>query len=197
VGVVTVNAPTWAPITDVDEARRIAREWQSSGTIGSVLASFASGRVVDRWRLHDDARATQHESPGMDLSDWADLDRLRDWCKGNADGHLSGPHGEIRVITNHHVREVLRWHDLTAAEQESLGYGTDTDWVEDREFVRFRGDVVDLTDRDGLTPSELRRKGWDSYASDSFFSGLVFKWFDEDGNLIDGGDGVIVGRYVA
>ena len=191
-----MNTPTWTPITDVDEARRIAREWQSPGSIGAVLASFASGRKVDRWRLHDDARATQHQSPGMDMSDWADLDRLRDWAKVNDDGHLSGPHGEVRVITNHHVRDVLRWHDLTPAEREEFDYLTDDT---EHEFVRYRGDVVDLTDSDGVlsSPSELRRKGWDSYASDSFFSGLVFRWFDTDGNLIDGGDGVIVGRYVA
>lgn len=187
----------WSPITDVDEARRIAREWQSPGSIGAVLASFASGVKVDRWRLHDDARATQQHSPGMNLSDWADLDRLRDWCKVTEDPSLFGPHGGIRVITNHHVRDVLRWDQLTDDERESLGYGTETRYVEDRQFIRYRGDVIDVTDHDGLTEGELARKGWDAYQSDSFFSGLVFQWFDTEGNLIDDGDGVIVGRYVA
>jgi hypothetical protein len=159
--------------------------------VGKVLAAFASGVKVDRWRLHDDARATQHESPGMPLEDWAALDRLRDWCKTESDGVLSGPHGEVRIITNNVPRDVLRWHDLTDDERTTLGYGTDTDWVEDRSFVRYKGDVVDLTDNDGLVGNELARKGWDSYASDSFFSGLVFRYVPDTDY-----EQVVVGRYI-
>lgn len=124
------------------------------------------------------------------MPDWADLDRLRDWAKVNTDGHLSGPHGEMRVITNHHPRDVLHWHDLTADEREGTGYGTDTAWVDERWFVRYRGDVVDITDADGPSTGELERKGWDAYQSDSFFSGLVFRY-------VDNYEGVIVGRYIA
>jgi hypothetical protein len=183
-------------IRDVDEARRIAIQWQSPGSIGHVLASFASGLKVSRWRLIDDIAQTQRHSPGMSLDDWADLDRLTAWCKVASCTYLSGPPGDIRVITNWHVRDVLRWHDLTPFEHEEFDY-LDPETGSDHEFVRYRGDVIDVTDMDGIATSELASKGWSTYASDSFFSGIVVKWFDDDGNLIDGGDGVIVGRYCA
>jgi hypothetical protein len=187
---VTTSESRWAPITDVDEARRIAAEWQSPGSIGHVLASFASGRVVDRWRLHDDAQRTQREQPTMPLDDWANLDRLRDWALADEDGHVSGPHGNVRVITNHQPREILGWYQLTPAEQESTGYGTDGGFVDERWFIRYRGDVIDITDADGGATGELARKGWEAYQSDSFFSGLVFRY-------VDNYEAVIVGRYVA
>jgi hypothetical protein len=188
---VTASESRWAPITDVDEARRIAREWQSPGSIGSVLAAFASGVKVDRWRLHDDARRTQHEQPTMPLDDWANLDRLRDWALADEDGHVSGPHGNVRVITNHQPRDILRWWDLTPADLERLDYGTDDEaWLDERWFIRYRGDVVDITDADGGATGELGRKGWEAYQSDSFFSGLVFRY-------VDNYEAVIVGRYVA
>jgi len=190
-----MNTPTWTPITDVDEARRIAREWQSSGSVGSVLASFASGRKVDRWRLHDDARATQHQSPGMPLSDWADLDRLRDWAKVADDPLLTGPAGNIRVITNHHrLPEVDGW-ETTPEERERLDY---VDWaaIERGEGtftgVRYRGWLYDLGDMEGPPSGQLGEQGWTSYVSDSFFSGVVFRQVEVDHEWV-----VIVGRYVA
>lgn len=190
-----MNSTTWTPITTTEQARTIAAQWQSSGTIGSVLASFAFGRKVDRWKLHDDARATQHDDPGMDAADWADLDRLRDWAMITVDPLLSGPPGEIRVIANHHrLPEVDGW-ETTAEERERLDY---VDWaaVERGEDsftgVRYRGWLYDLNDTEGPPSGQLAEQGWESYVSDSFFSGVVFRQEEVDGDWV-----VIAGRYVA
>lgn len=180
------------PITDVTEAREIAVQWQSPGTIGRVLAAFASGLIVDRWRLINDAEATKRESPGMALEDWFDLDRLIDWAKEEDDHALSGPPGSIRVITNHRPRDIVRWWTLSADDLSALGYGTDDEqWLSEREFVRFKGEVIDISDRNGITEGEFARKGWDSYASDSFFSGLVFRYVPDTDY-----EQVIIGRYI-
>lgn len=55
-------------------ARAIASWWQSSGTVGHVLASFASGVAVDRTALLDDIAASRH---GMtSAAEHAELDVL-------------------------------------------------------------------------------------------------------------------------
>lgn len=47
-----------------ESAVTIASWWQSSGTVGSVLAAFASGAEVDRTELLDDIAATWPEAIG-------------------------------------------------------------------------------------------------------------------------------------
>lgn len=62
-----------------DEAREIARQWQSPGTIGHVMASLASGRRVGREALWLDVDTTlHHDNPqGKDREN---LVRLQDWA---------------------------------------------------------------------------------------------------------------------
>lgn len=186
---------TTALITDVTEARKIAALYQSSGTIGRTLAAFVSGAKLSRYRLNDDIKATQRQLV-MQAGTWEELERLSAWVLSNDDHVLIGPpHEGIRVLTNHQPRTVLCWHDLTDEERERFDYYPSDDPNVEATFVRYRGWTYDLDDTDGLAPSALAKQGWSTYASDSFFSGTVFRFFDEDGSLIDGGDSVIVGRY--
>jgi hypothetical protein len=190
--VVLVNHQPIAETEDpVAEARAIAAQWQSPGSIGKVLAAVASGIRTDRHRLIDDIRATiRHDKPSF--ADHMELERLREWAETDTD-LLTGPADGMRVFTNWHVRDVLRWHQLTPEEREEFDYYSE-EQAQDVEFVRYRGEVIVASDVDGIASDALKARGWDTYASDSFFSGLVFKWFDKDGNLFE--DGVIVGRYV-
>lgn len=58
----------------------IASWWQSSGSVGSVLAGFASGTEVNRAALLDDIAATRtaegYHSGRMNTADMLDLDML-------------------------------------------------------------------------------------------------------------------------
>lgn len=102
------------------------------------------------------------------------------------------------VRTNHHVRDVLQAWDLTPAEREEFDY---LDWkaleegTDSATFVRYLGSTYDLGDTEGLAPGDLRVQGWDTYLTDSFWSGVLFRFHDAEGNLIDHGDGVVVGRF--
>jgi hypothetical protein len=67
-GVTMKNAQEIRP----ESAVAIASWWQSSGTVGSVLAGFASGAEVDREELLDDIAATRqaegyHGYPGRQM----------------------------------------------------------------------------------------------------------------------------------
>ncbi len=66
------------PFSD-SAARTVAMWWQSSGTIGSTLAAFASGTDVDENDLLTDIYNTRKANPeskdDMDILDWWVLNR--------------------------------------------------------------------------------------------------------------------------
>ena len=103
----------------------------------------------------------------------------------------------MQIITNHVPRFVVDAYELSPAERAEFDY---LDWpaIERGEdsatFVRYKGELHDLGEF--LTTSELSRgaghhdlSGWHGYRSDSFFSGLVVRFVDDES--------VIVGRYLA
>lgn len=94
----------------------------------------------------------------------------------------------MKIITNHVPREVVDAWELTPAERSEFDY---LDWkaIEQGEasanFVRYKRELYDLGDLEFPVPEPLR--GWDAYVSDTFFSGILVKWIDEES--------VIMGRY--
>jgi len=62
-------------------AKTIASWWQSSGTVGSALASLASGAAVDRDYLYEDIGATGRTAMPM----WPrELEMMATWCLNHA-----------------------------------------------------------------------------------------------------------------
>jgi hypothetical protein len=94
---------------------------------------------------------------------------------------------EIKIITNHHVREVLHDWNLTKDQRAEFDY---IDWdacergEDSASFVMYKGNLYDLGDTEGIPTGDLA--GWDSYITDSFFSGTLFRYFREDDGEIDG-----------
>jgi len=109
----------------------------------------------------------------------------------------------LTIVTNNVPREVLYGYELSAEERAEFDY---IDWVaveagtgDIGEFVRYKGTLYDLGDvmstREILASGEageLRR--WDGYVSDSYFSGVLFRWPREGLDGIDS-EHVICGRY--
>lgn len=92
---------------------------------------------------------------------------------------------ELTIITNHHVRPVLYWHDLTEREQSNL---CQYDNIQDSLFCRYKGRVYDLLG-EFLATNHFGIE-WDYYMGDSYFSGVLYKWADDN-------DFVIVGTYIS
>lgn len=100
--------------------------------------------------------------------------------------------GKLIIKTNGHTRDLLNWWNLTPDEKEDVaGY----DGVEDSEFFRFKGNVYDLNEFMRLEHSNPDLfKGWDGYAGDSYFSGVLVRYpRDEWGDLDT--ESIIVGWY--
>lgn len=72
------NRKAGIPFSD-SAARTVAMWWQSSGTVGSVLAAFASGMEVDENDFLTDIYNTRKANPeskdDMDILDWWVLNR--------------------------------------------------------------------------------------------------------------------------
>lgn len=99
----------------------------------------------------------------------------------------------MKVITNHHHRDVIDAWSLTPKEREEFDY---LDWPaiaageDSASFFRYRGDLHDLGEfmRWDTRPDELKQ--WDGYRSDSFFSALVVRY-------VDNCEGVVVGLVLS
>lgn len=89
----------------------------------------------------------------------------------------------MKIVTNGHERLLLNYDQLSAKEQ------ADFDWTgaADADYIRYKGNVICV--------SEFMRSGdvfpgWDGYSSDSFFSGLLVRYVEDDN------DRVIMGWYM-
>lgn len=82
---------------------------------------------------------------------------------------------DVKIITNNVPRDVINAWELSASEREDFDY-LDWDAIEDgrdsAEFFRYRGQLyyIESEGRPRFAP------GWDAYLSDSFFSGIVYRY---------------------
>jgi hypothetical protein len=110
---------------------------------------------------------------------------------------------QITIKTNNQARYVLRSYDLTEKERKEFDY-LDDEQIEYASFFRYKGQVYDLGEFSLILPADYKGpvaimvalhdtnsnfKGWQGYASDSYFSGILIKYTD---NYCES---VIVGRY--
>lgn len=99
------------------------------------------------------------------------------------------------ITTNHHRREIVDAWEVPANMRERFDY---LDWpaIERGEgsasFIQYRGEWYDLNDLEPGPGSKMpdSLKGWHAYVSDSFLSGTLFRWVEDDGEWY-----VIVGHY--
>ena len=98
----------------------------------------------------------------------------------------------MNIITNNIPRPLYCWFDLPGHWPAEFDYIEGDDRYADR-FVMYKGAWYDMFDT-MRCPSPVPADkpdpfaGWDCYISETFFSGLVFRWV---------GDEVVVGRYCA
>ena len=100
----------------------------------------------------------------------------------------------MKIITNNHPRPLACIAELPVKVRADFDYvGDDFD----ARFVQYKGVWYDVYDTTLLEQSRLpigglftcAARGWQSYISETFFSGVLFRFADEDQ--------VIVGSYFA
>lgn len=113
----------------------------------------------------------------------------------------------VKITTNHVPRPIVEAYELNAAERKEFDY---LDWDaidsgnDSAEFFRYKGTLYDLGEFSRIIPPNSKRchptesdapefVGWDGYASDSFFSGILIRYADR--KSFDSEAGIIVGFY--
>jgi hypothetical protein len=104
---------------------------------------------------------------------------------------------DVKIITNNVPRFIIDAWELTVGERKEFDY---LDWnkIDTGEhsamFVRYKGLLYDLSDTEAITPGRVYADnpfiGWHGIVRDSFFSGVLFKFTDDN-------ESVICGRYLA
>lgn len=159
-------------ITSDEQAREIAAQWQSPGTIGHVLAALASGVTVDREELWLDIDTTlHHDNPtGEDrealvaLQEWADNEHNYSPLLRGVNGRAMGNRRVTRtwsglMIGDNHPVPRSQW-TVTAKVYAA------TDWSAETTVLAVEGSewldchrAVYLID-DGATVTPLYVAGW-------------------------------------
>lgn len=99
---------------------------------------------------------------------------------------------DFTVITNNVPRDVIDAYELSESERAVFDY---IDWPAidsgngSAQFFRYRGELYDLGEFQRWdNPASPTRTEWDGVRSDSFFSGVLVRYVDDN-------ERVIVGRY--
>lgn len=109
----------------------------------------------------------------------------------------------MNIITNNKPRDIVRGYELTAKEAAEFDYLAPDD-LATAEFIKYRGEVYLLADFVRIAP-RARAVGfehgaddsspllsWSGILTDSYFSGLVLRFADDNGR--PDFERVIVGR---
>lgn len=93
----------------------------------------------------------------------------------------------LKVTCNNVPRNITYGYELSEKERKEFDY-IEAEHFDGHSFVRYRGELYDLSDFMRCGPGELHDTGWVGYASDSFFSGIVVKY-------VDNFERVVIGTY--
>lgn len=86
---------------------------------------------------------------------------------------------DLTIKTSHRLYPVISYVELTRKEQREFTYLTEEEHFDSR-FFRYKGWVYDVQEFSLCSPS-LKERGWQGQMSDSFFSGIVIKFRDDNG----------------
>jgi hypothetical protein len=182
--------------TTRDEAEAEVKAWRAD--IGPAEVAPATPAIRSMTRRKDSAGLARVLAELSKSFDEVMADLREPGYEGPAE--LEYP-GGVDIRTNWVPRDVISAWELTGAEREDFDY---LDWTkieageDSAEFFRYHGDLYYL-ESEG-TPAFA--PGWDAYLSDSFSSGIVYRFplLEPASRYHDAEydyERVIVGRYIS
>ena len=100
----------------------------------------------------------------------------------------------LTIRTNNAPRDVVYFWELTTKEQAEFDYLDSEDAQSSASFFRYKGNVYGLNEfmrcpsSDASNP-QMREAGfhaWDGYSNDSYFSGIVVRYVQDNERVIVG-----------
>ncbi len=94
---------------------------------------------------------------------------------------------KLNIVTNNVPREIIYGFELPASKRKDFDYIESDEDFNNNQFVKYLGHYYDVGEFMRIEKnSDL--KDWDGYSSDSYFSGTLIKFCEDN-------DYVIMGRY--
>lgn len=83
----------------------------------------------------------------------------------------------MKIITNNQPRQLIYGYELTEKQKQDFDYLDD---IDNQDFVRYKGNLYDVSEFISTFYQCDSLKDWDGYSSDSYFSGVLIKMIDSD-----------------
>ena len=90
----------------------------------------------------------------------------------------------MKIITNNKPRQLIFGYELTEKQKQYFDYIED---IDNHNFVKYKNNIYDLSEFMIIESIDDILKDWHGYSNDSYFSGTLVKYVDEDN--------VILGSY--
>lgn len=82
----------------------------------------------------------------------------------------------IKIMTNNKPRQLVYGYELTDKQKQDFDYIED---IDSHDFVKYKNNIYDLSEFMRVENNDSL-KGWEGYSSDSYFSGTLVKYIDDD-----------------
>lgn len=82
----------------------------------------------------------------------------------------------IKIMTNNKPRQLIYGYELTDKQKQDFDYIDD---IDSHNFVKYKNNIYDLSEFMRIENNDSL-KDWHGYSSDSFFSGTLVKYVDDD-----------------
>lgn len=84
----------------------------------------------------------------------------------------------LRIRTNGRKRPLYTVAELPPKFQQDFSYLSVTDF--ERRIVLYKGNFYDVLDCMAIPERAVEFKGWDCHQQDSYFSGILFRFAEDD-----------------
>ena len=82
----------------------------------------------------------------------------------------------IKIMTNNKPRQLIYGYELSDKQKQDFDYIED---INSHDFVKYKNNIYDLSEFMRIENNDSL-KGWEGYSSDSYFSGTLVKYIDDD-----------------
>lgn len=82
----------------------------------------------------------------------------------------------IKIMTNNKPRQLIYGYELTDKQKQDFDYIED---IDSHDFVKYKNNIYDLSEFMRVENNDSL-KDWHGYSSDSYFSGTLVKYIDND-----------------
>ena len=82
----------------------------------------------------------------------------------------------IKIMTNNKPRQLIYGYELSDKQKQDFDYVED---IDSHDFVKYKNNIYDLSEFMRIENND-NLKDWHGYSSDSYFSGTLVKYVDDD-----------------